>query len=256
MKARVSFILFMGLSFGLRMPLRADDTAGGDPRQYKPIDRKTLDLTLGLESPLKDEAQTLEAELLAALKWNEYVAALAPVVERINSRALAILQRQIQGSKVAATPGPEPVTSGQAAGGGIIPPAQGGGMAVAAKASWAGSDEAEVLRKYGNDRAALERNRKIVRELKSIYRTSQVAGENSPTWVPESLVERILEVHHIESLGQGGVDERSNMIVLTPTLHALMHVCEDARIDLKTGLLSIPSQGIERKIAVHADHNE
>jgi hypothetical protein len=43
--------------------------------------------------------------------------------------------------------------------------------------------------------------------------------------------------------------------VLTPTLHALMHACADAKLDLKAGLLSIPSMGIERKITVKADHN-
>lgn len=123
------------------------------------------------------------------------------------------------------------------------------------KSRWSGSDEAEVLLKYGDDRVALERNRKRVRDLKSLYRASQVEGDKLPDWVPESLVDVLLEVHHIEPLGEGGEDERSNMIVLTPTLHALMHACEDARIDLKTGALSIPSKGIERKITVKSDHN-
>jgi hypothetical protein len=123
------------------------------------------------------------------------------------------------------------------------------------KTGWSGSDEAEVLLKYGDDRAALDRNRKRVRDLTSLYRASQVEGDVLPDWVPESLVDVLLEVHHIEPLGKGGEDERSNMIVLTPTLHALMHACEDARIDLKTGLLSIPSKGIERKLTVKSDHN-
>ena len=220
-----------------------------------PIDRKTLDLVLGLESPLKDEAQILETELLAALKWNEYVAALAPAIERINSRALAILQRQIQSSKNAGQPVPAPVSPGGGTNGGVIPVPQIGVVAPIAKAIWAGSDESEVLLKYGNDRIALERNRKIVRELKSLYRASQVDGDELPAWVPESLVDLLLEVHHIEPLGDGGEDERSNMIVLTPSLHSLMHACEDAKIDLKAGLLTIPSVGIERVIAVKANHN-
>jgi hypothetical protein len=126
---------------------------------------------------------------------------------------------------------------------------------VSKKAGWAGSDEAEVLLKYGDDHAALERNRKKVSDLKSLYRASQVEGDVLPVWVPDSLVELLLEVHHIEPLGEGGEDERSNMIVLTPTLHALMHACDDARIDLKSGVLSIPSKGIERKITVKANHN-
>lgn len=221
-----------------------------------PIDRKTLDLALGLDSPLKEEAQKLEGDLLSALRFNEYVAALAPVVERVNSMALAILQRQIQGTKGAGKPAPPATETG-----GVdhvpveIPNATDRAGSVAAKSGWSGSDEAEVLRKYGDDPAALERNRKRVRELKSLYRASQVEGDRLPDWVPDSLVDVLLEVHHIEPLGAGGEDERSNMIVLTPTLHALMHACEDARIDLKTGVLSIPSKGIERKITVKAEHN-
>ena len=217
-----------------------------------PIDRKTLDLALGLEAPLKEEAEKLEAELLAALKFNEYVAALKPVVESIDTKALASLQRKIQAGKedeetIPTIPGKDtdeiPV---------VIPTTRGGAVS---KMGWAGSDEAEVLQKYGNDQAALERNRKKVRDLKSLYRTSQVEGDDLPEWVPDSLVELLLEVHHIDPLGTGGEDERSNMIVLTPTLHALMHACDDARLDLGEGLLSIPSMGIERKITVKVDHN-
>lgn len=220
-----------------------------------PIDRKTLDLALGLDSPLKEEAEKLDAELLAALGFNEYVAALAPVVERINIKALAILQRQIQGSKGSGTPAPAPTGKGADEIPVVVPNVPGGGAPAATKGNWAGSDEDEVRRKYGNDTAALERNRKMVRELKSLYRTSQVEGDDLPDWVPDSLVELLLEVHHIDPLGTGGEDERSNMIVLTPTLHALMHACADAKLDLKAGLLSIPSMGIERKITVKADHN-
>ena len=221
-----------------------------------PIDRKTLDLALDLDSPLKEEAEVLENELLSALRFNEYVAALAPVVERVNSKALALLHRQIQGTKGAGKPTPPAEDTGGAGGVAVvIPPAPAAARGVVSRSGWSGSDEAEVLLKYGDDRAALERNRKMVRELKSLYQTSQVEGDKLPDWVPDSLVDVLLEVHHIEPLGKGGGDERSNMIVLTPTLHALMHACEDARIDLKTGVLSIPSKGIERKITVKSDHN-
>ncbi len=220
-----------------------------------PIDRKTLDMALGLESPLKEEAQKLESDLLSALRFNEYVASLAPVVDRVNTKALEILKRQIQASKAV----PPVLPPGKEIGGDVdgvdvsITPAK--GRAVVAKAGWSGSDEAEVLMKYGDDHAALERNRKKVSDLKSLYRASQVDGDVLPDWVPDSLVELLLEVHHIDPLGNGGDDERFNMIVLTPTLHALMHACDDARIDLKTGVLSIPSKGIKRKITVKVGHN-
>ena len=52
-----------------------------------------------MDSPLKEEAQKLEEDLLKALRFNEYVAALAPVVEQTNFQALEILRRQIQTTK-------------------------------------------------------------------------------------------------------------------------------------------------------------
>jgi len=224
-----------------------------------PIDRKTLDLALGLDSPLKEEAAKLETELLSALRFNEYVAALAPVVGRVNTKALAILQRQIQAGKGTSKPAPEPAPSGQKEGDvdgvPVQVPTVAGRSGTSRRGAWSGSDEAEVLLKYGDDREAIERNRRKVSELKSLYRASQVEGDVLPDWVPDSLVELLLEAHHIEPIGEGGEDERSNMIILTPTLHALMHACDDARINLKTGALSIPSKGIERKITVKADHN-
>ena len=229
-----------------------------------PIDRGTLDLALKLPSPLREEAQKLEDALLKALRFNEYVAALAPAVEHTNAQALEILRRQIQDTKptgpsgTGGTGGGEGGTGGGTGGGGagapgrtVVPVP----VSTAKAAVWAGSDEAEVLHKYGNDQQAIDRNRRLVKELKSLYGASQVEGDQLPDWVPDELVELILEVHHIDSLGDGGEDERSNMIVLTPTLHALVHVCEDARIDLKAGVLSIPSRGIERKVTVKADHN-
>jgi hypothetical protein len=223
-----------------------------------PINRKTLDTALGLGSPLKEEAQKLENELLSALRFNEYVAALAPVVDRVNTKALALLERQIQASK--SDNNPIPVVPVNAVGvDGIpieVPVSMGVGKNVMSKkAAWASSDETEVLLSYGDDHSALERNRKKVSELKSLYRASQVEGDSLPVWVPDSLVELLLEVHIIKSLGAGGEDERSNMIVLTPTLHALMHACEDAQIDLNRGVLSIPSKGIEREITVKSNHN-
>lgn len=229
---------------------------GTDPVLHVlPIDRKALDLALKLDSPFMEEAQKLEADLLSALQFNEYVAALAPVVDGTNTKALAILQRQIQGSKSSDKPAPSPETSAGEPFRGATSTGPGGGVVAMAKSGWSGSDEAEVLLKYGEDRAAIERNRAMVRDLKSLYQASQVEGDQLPAWVPDSLVELILEVHHINPLGEGGEDERSNMIVLTPTLHALVHACEDAKIDLTAGVLSIPSKGIERRIKVHARHN-
>jgi hypothetical protein len=229
-----------------------------------PIDRKTLDLALGLDSmPLHERAKKLETDLINGLKRNEYVTQLAAVVNRVGTEAFAIVQEHIRLTKPAEGPGSgTPGTTGDESqlprgGSGETPPLGGGEVRpiVDGIAKWAGSDEADVRAKFGNDLAALERNRKLVGKLKALYRASQVEGDALPEWLPDDLVELILEVHHIQLLSEGGEDERSNMIVLTPTLHALVHACEDASIDLESGVLSIPSRGIRRKIEVKANHN-
>jgi hypothetical protein len=224
-----------------------------------PIDRRNLDLALTFDSPLKEEAEALEQELLKALRRNEYVVALEPVVKKVQDGAFAIVARKVVKSGAGDPREDRPST--RTGGEGGTPPSGGesgdGSSASPRKRSgaWAGSDEAEIRAKYGSDQAAIDRNRKLVGELKALYGASQVEGDALPGWLPESLVDLVLEVHHVEPLSKGGADERSNMIVLTPTLHALVHACEDAVIDLKDGVLSIPSRGIERKITVKDGHN-
>lgn len=111
------------------------------------------------------------------------------------------------------------------------------------------------MEKYGHDYSSIERIQKMGNTLKCLYRTSQVEGDLLPAWLPDDLVESILDVHLICPLGEGGEAARKNMIVLTPTLHALLHACSDATVDLKNGTLCIPSLNIERKINVKQDHN-
>ncbi len=248
-----------------------------------PIDRQTLDVALALDAPLKEEAKGLENDLIKGLRRNEYVTSLSDLVHEVNQEALRLLKQQIRESKPRVTAPPEPAAGDEPSNAEgesdewqppqaavtAEPPSSAAPERVSmveypqaavtaeppSSVTWSGSDEAEVRAKYGNDQAALERNRQKVRALKKLYRQSQVEEDRLPAWVPETLAEEILEVHHVKPLGQGGEDERSNMIVITPTLHALLHAREDATIDLEKGLLSIPSAGIKQKIEKRPDHN-
>ena len=65
----------------------------------------------------------------------------------------------------------------------------------------------------------------------------------------------MLEVHHIDQLSKGGADERNNMVVLTPTLHALVHLDGGAKIDLQRGILELPKFNVTAKIKVNPTHN-
>ena len=100
-------------------------------------------------------------------------------------------------------------------------------------------DEAEVRAFYANNSEALQRNRRLVDELKKLYGESQVDGDSLPEGLPLERILDALEVHHIKSLGQGGPDEKKNMIVLSATLHALIHADPECRIDLAKGTMTL-----------------
>jgi hypothetical protein len=106
-------------------------------------------------------------------------------------------------------------------------------------AVWSGSDDAEVAAFYRGQPDKLERNRQLVRALKRLYTSSQVNGDSTPQGVPEAQLIEVLEVHHIQPLSRGGADERSNMIVVTPTLHALIHSDPACTIDMKIGRIRL-----------------
>jgi hypothetical protein len=128
------------------------------------------------------------------------------------------------------------------------------GMASAVNvAVWAGSDDAEVVAFYRGQPDKIERNRQLVRALKRLYASSQVGGDSTPQGVPEAQLIEVLEVHHIQALSSGGADERSNMIVVTPTLHALIHSAPACTIDLKAGRIRL--FGCEFPIRVLPSHN-
>ena len=63
---------------------------------------------------------------------------------------------------------------------------------------------------------------------------------------------RVVE-HHIVPLGKGGEDSRSNMIVVSPTLHALIHADPNCTIDLKVKRIVL--FGCALNINVAGNHN-
>ncbi|MDA1277084.1 MAG: HNH endonuclease signature motif containing protein [Verrucomicrobia bacterium] len=114
------------------------------------------------------------------------------------------------------------------------------------------SDEAEVRAFYANDSEGLQRNRRLVDELKRLYGESQIEGDSLPEGLPSERILEALEVHHIKALAQGGPDEKKNMIVLSATLHALIHADPDCRIDLAIGTMTL--FGVQLKVLVKAPH--
>jgi len=71
--------------------------------------------------------------------------------------------------------------------------------------------------------------------------------------LPIEKVREALEVHHIQPLSKGGSDERSNMIVVSPTLHTLIHADENCVIDLAAREMTL--FGVRVSLQVDAAHN-
>jgi len=87
---------------------------------------------------------------------------------------------------------------------------------VASQLAVLNSDEIEVRAFYANDTERLQRNRRLVEELKKLYGESQVEGDSLPEGLPSERILEALEVHHIQGLGKGGPDEKCNMLVVSP----------------------------------------
>lgn len=92
-------------------------------------------------------------------------------------------------------------------------------------------------------------------QLKRLYGRSQVEGDNLPEWLPEDLRVELLQVHYIAPLSQGGRDEWSNMIVVTPTLRAMLQMDAHATIELQKGEPHLPRFQRRLKLSVLPEHN-
>lgn len=75
-----------------------------------------------------------------------------------------------------------------------------------------------------------ERNRKAVRELKQLYKTCQITGDDFV--FSKSNGEPYLEVHHLVPLGEGGSDDPANLVVISAHIHRMLHYAVVEGIDL------------------------
>ena len=75
-----------------------------------------------------------------------------------------------------------------------------------------------------------ERNRKAVRELKRLYKTCQITGDDFV--FAKANGEPYLEVHHLVPLGEGGSDDPANLVVISAHMHRMLHYAVVEGIDL------------------------
>ena len=97
--------------------------------------------------------------------------------------------------------------------------------------SWHESDLAAVQTHYVGQLDRLATNRRQVAEVKSLYGKSQVAGDQLPPGLPPAKIVEALEVHLIQPL-RTTTDDKKNMLVVSASLHALIHADPNCRIDL------------------------
>lgn len=204
---------------------------------------KILDSAIGLSDSRQAAGAAIGARLHEVLAKNEQEVPLLVTLTRIEEDAASLLaDRPSTSSPREAPTGPtSPAPSTQP--GGPAPlatpsPVTVTGMtprpepAAAAPIAWLGSDAADAEALFANKPDQLARNRRLVGELKALYGASQVAGDRLPEGLPTEQVVDVLEVHHIRPLSRGGANERGNMIVVSASLHALIHADPNCRIDL------------------------
>ena len=90
--------------------------------------------------------------------------------------------------------------------------------------------------------------------LKRLYQRSQVEGDVLPDWLSADATIDLLRVHYVKPTAQGG-DQRSNMVVVTPNLQALIQSDAGAVINLSKGEIFLPKHGKRLKITVSPEHN-
>jgi len=214
-----------------------------------------LEAVRPLRDPHKAEADAIWAALKDAAQKDEYVVPLESSLRAAESRAISLLAAS---AAAAPTIQPPPAVAGPVV---PQPPMHDKPLSpllvfkpnvVASHLGVLNSDEDEIRAFYGNDTDGLRRNRQLVEELKKLYRTSQVEGDSLPEGLPAERILEALEVHHIKALGKGGPDEKRNMIVLSATLHALIHADSDCLIDLANGSMLL--FGVRLKVQVHQSH--
>jgi 5-methylcytosine-specific restriction protein A len=75
-----------------------------------------------------------------------------------------------------------------------------------------------------------KRNQKAVRDLKRLYKTCQITGDDFIFSKVNG--EPYLEVHHLVPLGEGGADDPTNLVVISAHIHRMLHYADVEGIDL------------------------
>jgi hypothetical protein len=205
-----------------------------------------------MEDERQSAAMRIWADLEESLKSSEHAVALAARLQELRSSAVNLLARPTRPVQVPPpTPTPREITVTPPG----PPPLSDLTVPIARVSVWFDSDIAQVEAHYQGNQSSIERNRRLVSELKTLYGASQVAGDGLPAWLNAEATSTVLEVHLIKALGQGGEDERHNMVVLTPTLHALVHRDQGAVVDFARGVLELPRYGLQATLTVKSNHN-
>jgi hypothetical protein len=212
---------------------------------------KLFDSIQLIEDDRMDAAQSILGRVRDALSSDQHVIDLCPVLKVEQSKAIDLLAPRTGADRK--DPGTQTKTEG--AGSKTGGRREEGSIKAAPRQRLlhVGSDEADLLAHYGSDQAAIDRNRALVERLKKLYGKSQVEGDRLPDALPAERIQDALEVHHIKALSKGGPDECSNMIVVTASLHNLIHADPGCLIDLKAGKMVL--FGVPLRVDVHASHN-
>jgi hypothetical protein len=217
------------------------------------VNWELLEAVLRLADDRKQAAQAIWTALRRAFQADELAVALGPALAEAQSRAVKLLADVPKTQPEGRTPPGKTGTQEPPRPSGAAQPGDGGAPAKPNKFSHLESDEAEVAAFYGSNTEGLKRNRQLVEQLKRLYGTSQVRGDSVPENLPAEKVREALEVHHIRPLSKGGADARSNMIVVSATLHTLIHADENCVIDLATHEMTL--FGVRVPLRVEAAHN-
>jgi hypothetical protein len=217
------------------------------------VNWELLEAVLRLADGRKQAAQATWTDLRQAFRADELAVALGPALTEAQSRAVKLLADVPKTQPEGRTPPGKTVTQEPPRPGGVAQLGGDGSPAKPNKFSHLESDEAEVAAFYGSNTEGLKRNRQLIEELTRLYGTSQVRGDSVPENLPAEKVREALEVHHIRPLSKGGADERSNMIVVSPTLHTLIHADENCVIDLASRQMTL--FGVRVSLRVDAAHN-
>jgi hypothetical protein len=206
----------------------------------------------------KAEADRIWSDFKDAVENDEYVATIAEAITAAENRAIELLALDSSTPNVpviSPAPGTEFVQSAQTTPsapvprGAISPKVR---SIMASQFAVLNSDDSEVAAHYANNREGYERNRQLAAELKKLYHQSQVKGDSLPEGLPLERILEALEVHHIQPLGLGGPDEKDNMIVVSATLHALIHADPNCKINLKAEEMLL--FGAKLRIDVNQNH--